>query len=217
MNLEIRAEIISRSNAVSDAVRGRITEFRGHESGVKKRILLSAALGTVIFGVNWGVLPAISAKESELVPAELTTGLILGVSWGVNVAASLINASQECRLLRNRNIDMSQDVPATVIFHSLGKVDSLKEKRKGRSITAVSVPTATSLIVANVLKGSVLVPFAVISPEGMRAIIMLKSAQAASNLVQAGAAEIVLRTKGRNNKKQSLPEEGVIVDVKQNL
>jgi hypothetical protein len=217
MNLEFRAEIINRSNAVSDAVKGRITEFRGHESGVKRKILLSAALGTVIFGVNWGVIPAISVRESELIPAGLTTGLILGASCGVNIAASLVNVNQERRLLQNENIDMSQDIPATVIFHGLNKVDFLKEKRKGRSIAAVSVPTATSFIVSSALRESVFISLAATSPERMKAIIMLKSAQAASNLVQAGVAEIVLRTKGRNNKEQSLPENAVIVDMKKKL
>jgi hypothetical protein len=213
MNTEIRAGIINRSNAV----KGRITEFREHKGDVKKKIMLSAALGTVIFGVNWGVIPAISVRESELIPAGLTTGLILGASCGVNIAASLVNANQERRLLQNEKIDMSQDIPATVIFHSLDKVNSLKEKRMERSVASVSVPTITSFVISGILKESVFIPLAVTSPERMKAIIMLKSAQGASNLVQAGAAEIVLRTKGRDRKKQILPEDGVIVDVKRDL
>lgn len=215
MNLEIRAGIAGKKAAFKN----RITEIRKHDGDIKKKLLLSASLGAVTLGVNWGGIPALALKESKwakgLAPDSLNPGLVLGLGYGIYTVSYLVNLIQQRRLLERINI--SQDFPATVVFHGLGKIGSLKEKRVGRSIAAVSTPTLPSLAFAVIVREPALYSFAALSPEGMWGLAMLKSAQGVFNLVQSGAAEIVLRTKGRGEKKtQNLPAKAVVVDMKRN-
>ena len=174
-------EIMSGIAEKRAAFESRITEFRNHDTSVKKKLLLSAGLGLATFSTAWLGIPTLVLKESRWVESwargSLNTGLALGLGYGINVVSLLVNLNQGRRLLQNEQIEMSQNFPATVVYHGLGKVDSLKKKRKERSIAAVSAPTITSFIIFTILRESALLSFAALSPERMREIVMLKSAQ----------------------------------------
>lgn len=213
MRVEIRAGIAEKKTAFKN----RITEIRNHDTGVKKKLLLSAGLGLATFGTSWIGIPTFVLKESGWVeswaPGSLNTGLALGLGYGINITSFLVNLNQGRRLLQNEQIEMSQNFPATVVYHGLGKVDFLKEKRKERSIAAVSAPTMASLITLAILRESAFLSFAALSPEKMREVVILKSAQGVFYLIQSGAAEIILRTIGREKKKtQSIPANGVVFE-----
>lgn len=181
------------------------TEIKHHEGDVRGKIYLSAGLNAAVLGINWGAISVFALKESGWIgnwtPINLNTSLALGISYGINIVSSLLNFNQERRLLQNERIEMSQDVLATFIYHRLGRVDFWKEKRKGRSIAAVSAPAVGSLIVSAALKESAFLSIAAISPEMMQRVVVAKSGQGFFGLFQVGVAEIALRTAGRERKK----------------
>jgi hypothetical protein len=196
MSLEIRAGITRKKETFKKG----ITEFKNSTPNIKKKLAISFGLGVAVFGANWGLAPAMSIKDYGFVPTEWNTGVAIGVSYAVNIASTLINLNQQRRLLQNERIDLSQDIIATAIFHGLSKASSLKEKRKPRSIAAVSTPAIISTIYSAIAKESAIFSVAAVSPNGLEGVVVLKSIQGISNLLQAGAAEIVLRTKGKEKK-----------------
>ena len=75
----------------------------------------------------------------------------------------------------------------------------MKEKKEGRSLTAVIIPA----VVFSAMSAPGFFTFASLSPEKMKETIMLRLIQGGSELVQAGAGEIVLlvaRTFGKERK-----------------
>ena len=191
----------------------KINEVKNHDNGIKKKILLSAGLGVTVFSANW-IAPFI-IKESDWfkslsAPSDLDSGIALGLVYVANFSILLINLNQQRRLLQNENIEMNQDISATVAYHGLEKIKSLKKKRTSRSLFSVLTPALFAI------PGAIARDSSIYFSSGAWELTLFKSAQTAFNLVQMGAAEVALRTKGKEKKKiKKLPNRGTIVDIGQ--
>lgn len=205
MSLEIRAGIASRAAAFKD----KMTDFKSRDHAIKKKVGLSAVLGGAVLSVNMLGLPFLAHTEvgwlNSLASGDLNNGWMLGAGYGASITASLVNLNQIRRLLQNEQIETSQDLPATLTYHGLGKVDSLKEKRKGRSIAALSFPIAYT-IASTVPKDS-LFQSVIVSSGGVQELAALKLLEAIFIFAQAGIAEFALRTVGRKKETKNKVEE----------
>lgn len=203
-----------------EALRKRIGEFKKQDGNVKRKLFISAGLTTGIFVANWVGIPAFALEKAELarkwLPGSWDKEWALGLSYGAQIASSAVSLIQERRLLKNSRIGMNQNLGETAAFYGLEKIKPLKEKRR-RSIAAVLTPTIVSL--AWIIPREItFVSLALLSDGNTQTLIMLKSGQTLINLLQAGAAEVALRTIGKDRKpKQDLPSSGTIVDVKRDL
>ena len=214
----IRPNIFARKKA---EIHGQVTEIRAHNKEVKKKLLISAVLGGAIVTVNWVGVPAFALQESAWVyghlPEAWDKGLVLGSTYGVHAAAYIVNLVQEGRILKNPRIELSPNFGATLAYHGLEKINVLKEKRGKRSIVAVLAPAIPSFC-WSIPRESAFISLALLSDDNIHKLFVLKSGQALLLLLQASAAEVVLRTIGREKKpKQSLPPSGTIVDAKRDL
>lgn len=116
----------SKPNKISGSMavlKSKVTEIRGHEKHIKRKLLISTGLSMGIFVSNWVGVPAFALSESELIymhlPGALNRGLILGLTYGVNMLASVTNMIQEGRLLKNPRIELSQNPISTLAYHGL--------------------------------------------------------------------------------------------------
>jgi hypothetical protein len=218
MNVEIKAGILSKRDAIKNRITKRktdicngITEFKKHPHGIQKKILLSLGLGAGVLATNWAGIPTFvlqeSARVQSLLPVSIDGFAALVTSYGINAASFLINLNQQRKLLQNENIEMNQDLSSTVLYHGLGRKEFWKNRPTGRSIAAISAPTIVSAVVTALARESVFITIATVSPERMPQIVIMKSAQGAFNLVQAGAAEIVLRTFGKKKRFENYTQK----------
>jgi len=209
MSLESGLRIIAEKKV---DFQNNISKIKARNKDIKKKLLISGALGGTLVGANWVGAGAFALNESALIyrhlPEGLDRGLILGLTYGVHAAASVANLIQEGRLLKNPKTEMSQNFPATLAYHGLGKVEVLKEKRGKRSVAAVLAWVIGSLS-WNIPRESAFISLALLSPDKMQELTVLKSAQALFAFSQVGAAEIVLRTIGRQQEKEESKEESV--------
>lgn len=215
MSLEIGSRIVAEKKA---AFQNNISEIRGHKKDIKKKLLISGLLGGAIVTANWIGVPAFALNESRLIyrhlPEVVDRGLILGLTYGVHTAASIANLIQEGRLLKNPQIELSQNFGATLAYHGLEKVVVLKEKKGKRSIAAVLVAAIGSLS-WTIPRESAFISLALLSDDGIQKLSALKSGHALMALLQVGGAEIALRTIGREKKAdngQVLPSNGVVFE-----
>lgn len=187
------------------ALGAKLTEFKSHKKHIQKKLLISAGLGAAMVGITWGGLPYLALREgtalSKFLPGSSINGLALGVSYGIQTAASFINLNQERRILENQKIGISQNFGATATFYGLEKVKPLKKKER-RSIAAVVVPSLVSYA-WSIPREMTLVSLALLSPDKMQELAVLKSTHALFSLSQAGAAEIALRTIGKEKKTET--------------
>lgn len=188
------------------ALQAKVTEFNGHKQDVKKKLLISGVLGGAIAATNWVGVPALTLTGSPFMsfvyrhlPEALDRGLILGLTYGVHVGASVANLIQEGRLLKNPQIALSQNFGATLAYHGLEKVGLLKEKKGKRSIAAVLAAAIGSLS-WTIPRESAFISLALLSNDKMQELTVLKSAHALFAFSQAGAAEVMLRTFGREKR-----------------
>lgn len=200
MNLEFRPGILAGKKA---AFQNNISEIRGHKQDVKKKLLISGILGGAIATTNWVGVPALTLTESPFIyrhlPEALDRGLILGLTYGVHFGASVANLIQEGRLLKNPQIELSQNFGATLAYHGLEKVGVLKDKKGKRSIAAVLAAAIGSLS-WTIPRESAFISLALLSNDKMQELTVLKSAHALFAFSQAGAAEVMLRTFGREKR-----------------
>ena len=141
-------------------------------------------------------------------------GLTLGLSYVVYTASSVANIIQGRRVLKNPRIELSQDFGAALAYHGLERVKVLKGEKETRSTVAALAPVLVSLL-WTIPREFAFISLALLSDDNMQKLIVLKSGQTLMNFLQAGGAEIALRTIGRERKpKQSLPPSCTIFDVK---
>lgn len=194
-----------------EALQKRIGEFTKQNGDVKKKLFISAGLSAGIFVANWVGIPAFALEETELVgkwlPGSWDKGWVLGLSYGAQIASSAVSLIQERRLLKNLRIGMNQNLAETAAYYGLEKIKPLKEKGR-RSLVAVLTPTIASLAWI-IPREMTFVSLALLSPEKMRELVILKSGQGLFSLSQAGAAEIALRTMGKEKKVEETKEEKI--------
>ena len=218
MSVEFRPSILAEKRM---AFQNRITVIKGHKKDVKEKLLISGVLGGTLVAANWIGIPTFALSEPGLIyrhlPGALDRGLILGLTYGVHAAASIANMIQEGRVLKNPQIELSQNFGATLAYHGLEKANVLKEKKGKRSIAAV-LASAIGSLSWNIPRESAFISLALLSNDNTQKLFALKSGQAVMALLQVGGAEIALRTIGKERKpKQNLPPSGTIVDVKRDL
>ncbi len=205
MNLEIKASI-SRKTA---EIKNGIKEFRNHDFNTKKKILLSAVLSASTLGIAWGAIPVLTTLNQEWIrnfsPVALNNGWATGLSVGVNVACSLVNSNQERRLLEK--FDANQDFPQTILHNRLGRINFLKERKTIRSTASVAASAITFFAIGTLVRDSPL-----LLAVGMERFAAIKTTQGLFNLVQAGVAEVPLRTVGREKKTKRKAKEITIFD-----
>mgnify|MGYP001619428964 CR=1 FL=1 len=200
MSVEFRSGMIADRKA---AFQNRVSEIKGHSEDIRKKLLMSAALGGAIATVNWVGASAFALNEPALIyshlPETLYKGLILGLTYGVHVGASVANLIQEGRLLKNPRIELNQNFGSTLAYHGLEKINILKEKKGKRSMAAV-LASAIGSLSWTIPRESAFISLALLSNDKMQELTVLKSAQALFAFSQVGAAEVILRTFGREKK-----------------
>lgn len=180
------------------ALRAKFSEFKNHKIDVKRKLLISAGLSAGVAVTNWVGIPAFVLKETEFVGKLPPEGWMLGLGYGAQTASSVWSVIQERRLLNNPRIGMNQKIEETAAYYGLEKIKQLREKGR-RSKAAVLTPTLLSLIW--VIPREITLFSLALSTGRMQELAALKSAQASFSFSQSGAAEVVLRTFGREKKK----------------
>lgn len=161
------------------------------KSSWKKKLVAGAGL----IGGNW----ALDRGVDSLSIAGAATGVleplvrnhpmwVLGLMVGVFTFAAGVNAAQNMRLLRDKDVGVSPNGIATVAFHTVDKKLSSKKRLRKlsmRLIGAGQVASAEHLAIAPAL-GNEMVLAGLVANTAVKTIL---------NLAKAGASEVILRTK----------------------